>query len=188
MCRAAASVLSRIRLLSRLPADVIRFMQLPSIRAPLGRDDRTDGSCGSAGWRSDCAKNLSQNLLPIRPCAVGASRTTTFSQTPSTIHRLRFSMPGELLLAKEWRLPTCRDLRRRRHQTRDVGVLRAPTEEASRRASPSGAPTNRAACSCPALFPAGPPRTTAFQKACPPDRFAPSIPSIRQLRKSLHFP
>src|SRR6202140_752358 len=123
MCRAAASVLSRIRLLSRLPADVIRFIQRPSIRAPLGRGDRTDGSCGSAGWRSDCAKHLSRNLLPIRPCAVGASRTTTFSQTPSTIHRLRFSMPGEPVRAKEWRLGTCRDWIRRRHQTRDEAVL-----------------------------------------------------------------
>src|SRR5215471_12239185 len=72
-------------------------------------NDRTDGWCGSGGWRSDCAKHLSRNLLPIRPCAAGASRTTTFSQTPSTIHRLRFSMPGEFVRATEWRLGTYRD-------------------------------------------------------------------------------
>src|SRR5215813_7467254 len=87
----------------RFPHSVTR------VRAPPGRGDRKDGWCGSAGWRSDCAKHLSRNLLPIRPCAAGASRTTTFSQTPSTIHRLRFSMPGEFVRATEWRLGTYRD-------------------------------------------------------------------------------
>src|SRR5882762_445754 len=77
-----ASVLSQFRPLSRPPADVIRFIQIPSIRAPLGPRDRTDGSCGSAGWRSDCAKCLWRNLLPIRQCAAGPSRTKTFFQTP----------------------------------------------------------------------------------------------------------
>src|SRR2546430_12393692 len=38
-------------------------------------------------------------------------------------------------------------------------------------------------CFCPALFPAGPPRMTGFQKACPPARFALSTPSVRD-RKS----
>src|SRR6266404_2246707 len=113
-----------------------RSNQLNCVPAPPGRGDRTDGWCGSAARRSDCAKHLSRNLLPIRPCAVGASRTTTFSQTLSTIHRLRFSMPGEPVRATEWRLGTCRDWIRRRHQTRDETDLPAPTAAASRHAWP----------------------------------------------------
>src|SRR5258708_19875640 len=97
-------------------------------------------------------------------------------------------MPGEPVRAKEWRLATCRDSRQRRHQTRDEVDLPAPAAAASRRAPPSGAPTSKVACSCQALFPAGPPRTRGLQKACPPDRFGPSILSARELRKSLRFP
>src|SRR5882757_11100233 len=55
------------------------------VRASLGRGDRRDGSCGSVRRRSDCAKDLWRNLLPIRPSVSGSNRTTTFSQTPSAI-------------------------------------------------------------------------------------------------------
>src|ERR1700681_5073676 len=97
-------------------------------------------------------------------------------------------MPGEPVRAKECWLGTCRDGRRRRRHTRDECDLQALRAAASRREPPSGAPTNKAACSCPALFPAGPPRTRGLQKACPPARFGSSILSARELRKSLRFP
>src|SRR6476646_7681317 len=97
-------------------------------------------------------------------------------------------MPGEPVRAKEWRLVTCRDWRRRRHQTRDEIVLSAPAAAASRRVWLSDVPTSKATCSCQALFPAEPPRTRDFHKACPPDRFGFSMLSARELRKSLGFP
>src|ERR1700680_3263561 len=97
-------------------------------------------------------------------------------------------MPGEPVRAKECRRATCRDSRRRRHQTRDEVALSAAAAAASRRVWLSDAPTSKAPCSCPVLFPAGPPRTRDFQKACPPDRFGSSILSPRQLRKSRRFP
>src|SRR5713226_3912654 len=97
-------------------------------------------------------------------------------------------MPGEPVRAKEWRLGTCRDSRRRRHRTRDETDLPAPTAAASRRVWLSDVPTSKAPCSWPALFPAGPPRTRGVQKACPPARFAPSTPSAREPHKSLRLP
>src|SRR5713226_8466938 len=97
-------------------------------------------------------------------------------------------MPGEPVRAKEWRLATCRDSRRRRHQTRDEVVLSAPAAAASRRVWLSDVPTSKAACFCPALFPAGRPRMRGFQRACPPVRFASSTPSARELHKRLRFP
>src|SRR5216684_2645448 len=96
-------------------------------------------------------------------------------------------MPGEPVRAKEWRLVTCRDWRRRRHQTRDEAVLPSPTAAASRRVWLSDVPTSKAACFCPALFPAGPPQTRVLQKACPPGRVVPSIPSAREPHKSLRL-
>src|SRR5437879_2448701 len=97
-------------------------------------------------------------------------------------------MPGEPVRAKEWRLVTCRDWRRRRRQTRDEAVLQSPTVAASRRVSLSDVPTNKAACFCPALFPAGRLRVRDPQIACPLVRFAPSTPSARELHKRLRFP
>src|SRR6266481_8956199 len=97
-------------------------------------------------------------------------------------------MPGEPVRAKEWRLVTCRDWRRRRRQTRDEAVLPSTTAAASRRVWLSDVPTNRAICFCPALFPAGPPRMKGFQKACPLVRFGSSILSTPELNKSLRFP
>src|SRR5712691_12411131 len=97
-------------------------------------------------------------------------------------------MPGERVRAKECRLATCRDSRRKRHQTRDEVVLSAPTVAASRRVWLSDVPTSKAACSCQVLLPAGPPRTRGLQKACPPDRFGSSILSARELRKRGRFP
>src|SRR5216683_5831077 len=97
-------------------------------------------------------------------------------------------MPGEPVRAKECRPATCRDSKRRRHQTRDEVVLSGPAAAASRRVWLSDVPTSKAACSCPALFPAGPPRTRGFQKACPLARFGPSTPSAREPHKSLRFP
>jgi hypothetical protein len=80
---------------------------------------------------------------------------------------------------------TCRDLRRRRHQTRDGTVLPVPTTAASRRVWLSDVPTSKGACFFPALFRAGPPRMRGFPTACPPARFGPSILSARELRKSI---
>src|SRR6267154_6482267 len=97
-------------------------------------------------------------------------------------------MPGEPVRAKEWRLVTCRDWRRRRRQTRDEAVLQFPTVAASRRVWLSDVPTSKATCFCPALFPAGPPRMKGSQKACPLVRFGSSILSARELHKSLRFP
>src|SRR6266436_7568434 len=97
-------------------------------------------------------------------------------------------MLGEPVRAKEWRLVTCRDWRRRRRQTRDKAVLPSPTAAASRRVWLSDVPTNKAACFCPALFPAERPRMRGFQRACPPVRFASSTPSAREPHKSLRFP
>jgi hypothetical protein len=97
-------------------------------------------------------------------------------------------MLGALVRAKECRLAICRDSRRRRHQTRDEVVHSAPTAAASRRVQLSDVPTSKVACSCQALFPVEPPRTRGLQKACPPDRFGPSILSARELRRSLRFP
>src|SRR5260370_24191030 len=96
-------------------------------------------------------------------------------------------MPGEPVRAKECRPATCRDSRRRQHQTRDEVVLSAPTAAASRRVWLSDVPTSKAACSCPVLFPAGRPRTKGFQTACPPDRFGSSMRSTREL-PSRRFP
>src|ERR1700694_3876725 len=97
-------------------------------------------------------------------------------------------MPLEPVRAKECRSATCRDSRRRQHQTRDEVVLSAPAAATSRRVWLSDVPTSKATCSCQVLFPAEPPRTRGFQKACPPDRFGLSILSARELRKSLRFP
>src|SRR6266850_8112937 len=97
-------------------------------------------------------------------------------------------MPGEPVRAKECWLVTCRDWRRRRHQTRDEVVLPCPTAAASRRVWLSDVPTSRAACFCPALFPAGPPRMRGFQRACPLVQFALSTPSVRELHKRHRFP
>src|SRR6202795_5070778 len=97
-------------------------------------------------------------------------------------------MPGEPDRAKECRLATCRDSKRKRHQTRDEVVLLAPTAAAWRRVWLSDVPTSKAACSCQVLFPARPHRTRGFQKACPPDRSGSSILSAQQLHKSLRFP
>src|SRR6266853_4407993 len=97
-------------------------------------------------------------------------------------------MPGEPVRAKECRPTTCRDSRRRRHQTRDEVVLSARAAATSRRVRLSNVPTGKEPCSCQALFPAGPPRTRGFQTACPPDRFGSSILSARELRKRGRFP
>src|SRR5712692_5992480 len=97
-------------------------------------------------------------------------------------------MPGEPLRAKECSLVTCRDWRRRRHQTRDEAVLPSPTAAASRRVWLSDVPTSKAVCFCPALFPAGRPRMRGCQKACPPDRFGSSMLSARELHKRRRFP
>src|SRR5271168_4889554 len=97
-------------------------------------------------------------------------------------------MPGEPVRAKECRLATCRDWRRKRLQTRDEVVLVAPTAAASRRVRLSDVPTSKAAYSSQALFPAAPHRTRGFQKACPPARFGSSIFSAREPHKSLRFP
>src|SRR5882724_2692223 len=97
-------------------------------------------------------------------------------------------MPGEPLRAKECWLVTCRDWRRRRHQTQDEAVLSAPAAGASRRGWLSDVPTNKAACFCPALFPAGCPRMRGSQRACPLVRFGSSILSARELYKCLRFP
>src|SRR6266849_9580230 len=97
-------------------------------------------------------------------------------------------MPGEPLRTKECRPATCRDSRRRRHQTRDEVVLSGPAAAASRRVWLSDVPTSKAPCSCPVLFPAGRPRTKGLQTACPPDRFGSSILSARELRKPRRFP
>src|SRR5713101_7893136 len=97
-------------------------------------------------------------------------------------------MPGEPLRAKECWLVTCRDWRRRRHQTRDEVVLSAPAAAASRRVWLLDVPTSKESCSCQALFPAGLPRTRGFQKACPPDRFGSSTLSARELCKRRRFP
>src|SRR5882724_8612436 len=97
-------------------------------------------------------------------------------------------MPDEPLRVKKCRLVTCRDWRRRRHQTRDEVVLPAPAAAASRRVWLSDVPTSKAVCFCPALFLAEPPRTRGFQKACPPDRFGSSILSARELYKRLRLP
>src|SRR5260370_34138758 len=97
-------------------------------------------------------------------------------------------MPGEPVRAKECRPATCRDSRRRRHQTRDEVVLSGPAAAASRRVWLSDVPTSKAPCSCPVLFPAGPPRTKGLQTACPPDRFGSSILSALELRKRRRFP
>src|ERR1700736_2115498 len=97
-------------------------------------------------------------------------------------------MPCEPVRAKKCRLATCRDSRRKQHQTRDEVVLSAPTAAASRRVWLSDVPTSKAACFCPVLFPAESPRTRGVQKACPPDRFGSSILSARELHKSLRFP
>src|SRR5271154_2038777 len=43
-----------------------RYLLITCVRAPLAKGDRRDGSFGSVGWRSGCAKDLWQNLLPIR--------------------------------------------------------------------------------------------------------------------------
>src|SRR5258708_20043776 len=97
-------------------------------------------------------------------------------------------MPGEPVRAKECRPVTCRDSRRRRHQTQDEVVLSAPAAAAWRRGWLSDVPTGKGLDSCQVLFPAGPPRTRGFQTACPPDRFGPSILSARELRKRGRFP
>src|SRR5580704_14694744 len=97
-------------------------------------------------------------------------------------------MPGEPVRAKECRPATCRDSRQRRHQTPGEVVLSGPAAAASRRVWLSDVPTSKAACSCPVLFPAEPPRTKGFQTACPPDRFGSSILSARELRKRRRFP
>src|ERR1700674_3893483 len=97
-------------------------------------------------------------------------------------------MPGEPVRAKECRPATCRDSRRRGHQTRDEVVLSGPAAAASRRVWRSDVPTSKATCSCPVLFPAGPPRTKGLQTACPPDRFGSSTLSARELYKRRRFP
>src|ERR1700732_768264 len=97
-------------------------------------------------------------------------------------------MPDEPVRATECQLATCRDSRRRRHQTRDEVVLSAPAAAAWRRGWLSDVPTGTAPCSCQVLFPAGPPRTRGFQTACPPDRFGSSRLSARELRKRGRFP
>src|SRR6267142_6430897 len=71
---------------SRTSVVTERSNQINYVPAPPGRGGRTDGWCGSAGWRSDCAKHLSRSLPPIRRYAVGASRTTTFFYYPSAVH------------------------------------------------------------------------------------------------------
>src|SRR6266436_7259288 len=97
-------------------------------------------------------------------------------------------MPGEPVRAKECRPATCRDSRRRRHQTQDEVVLSARAAAAWRRGRLSDVPTGKAPCSCQVLFPGGPPRTREIQKACPPDRFGSSMLSARELRKTGRFP
>src|SRR5882724_8142592 len=97
-------------------------------------------------------------------------------------------MPGESAQAKECRPATCRDSRRRRHQTQDEVVLSGPAAAAWRRGWLSDVPTGKALYFCQVLFPAGLPRTRGFQTACPPDRFASSILSARELRKRGRFP
>src|SRR6266851_603988 len=97
-------------------------------------------------------------------------------------------MPGESVRAKECQPVTCRDSRRRRDPARDEVVLPAPAAAASRRERLSDVPTNKGACPCQALFPAGPPRTKGLQRACPPDRFGSSMLSARELRKRRRFP
>src|SRR5258706_1440265 len=97
-------------------------------------------------------------------------------------------MPGEPVRAKECRPATCRDWRRRQHQTQDEVVLSGPLAAAWRRGWLSDVPTGKALYSCQVLFPAGPPRTRGFQTACPPDRFGSSMLSARELRKSRRFP
>src|ERR1700731_1344766 len=97
-------------------------------------------------------------------------------------------MPREPVRAKEFRPATCRDSRRRRHQTRDEFVLSGPAAAASRRVWLSDVPTSKAPCSCPLLFPAGPLRTKGLQTACPPDRFGSSILSAGELRNRRRFP
>src|SRR6266853_5044448 len=97
-------------------------------------------------------------------------------------------MPGEPVRAKECRPATCRDWRRRQHQTQDEVVLSGPLAAAWRRGWLSDVPTGKALYSCQVLFPAGPPRTRGFQTACPPDRFGSSILSARELRKTGRFP
>src|SRR4030095_8747410 len=79
-------------------------VSITCVRAPLGRGDRKDGSCGSVGWRNDCAKDLWRNLPPIQQSASGSNRTKTLFQTPSAIQHSRRSTPGELVAAKECRL------------------------------------------------------------------------------------
>src|SRR5258708_29482659 len=97
-------------------------------------------------------------------------------------------MPGEPVRAKECQPATCRDSRRRRDPARDEVVLPAPAAAASRRERRSDVPTNKAACSCQALFHAGPLRTKGLQRVCPPDRFGPSMLSAPELRKRRRFP
>src|SRR6267378_7456670 len=97
-------------------------------------------------------------------------------------------MRGEPVRAKECRPATCRDSRRRRHQTQDEAVLSGPAAAAWRRGWLSDVPTGTALYFCQVLFPAGPPRTRGFQTACPPDRFVSSILSARELRKRGRFP
>src|SRR6202035_4405461 len=97
-------------------------------------------------------------------------------------------MPGEPVRAKECRPGTCRDSRRRRHQTQDEVVLSAPAAAAWRRGWLSDVPKGKALYSCQVLSPAGPPGARGFQKACPPDRFGSSILSAREPHKRCRFP
>src|SRR5258706_8675439 len=97
-------------------------------------------------------------------------------------------MPDELVRAKGCRPVTCRDSRRRRHQTQDEVVLSAPAAAAWRRGRLSDVPRGKALDSCQVLFPAGPPRTRGFQTACPPDRFGSSTLSTLEQRKRSRFP
>src|SRR6266849_1242023 len=72
----------------QLSSELVNFhrsLSITCVRAPLGQGDRRDGSCGSVGWRSDCAKHLWRNLPPIRPSAYGPNRTKTLFQTPSAL-------------------------------------------------------------------------------------------------------
>src|SRR3984893_7183999 len=97
-------------------------------------------------------------------------------------------MPGAPVRAKECRPATCRDWRRRRHQTQDEVVLPAPAAATWRRGWLSDVPTGKALYSCQAPLPAGPPLTRGLQTACPPDRFGSSMLSARELRKMNRFP
>src|ERR1700730_7335847 len=97
-------------------------------------------------------------------------------------------MPREPVRAKECRLATWQDARERPNRTQDEVVLSAPAAAAWRRGRLSDVPTGKALYSCQVLFPAGLPRTKGFRKACPPDRFASSSFSVRELRKRGRLP